>query len=153
GAHDVLGRKDGACERTPVHREMRNLMGDNLADLPNVPWLSRKRTLQPLFTKQYVRGFGGHMSQAAAMIADGLRDGAEVNLDAECRTLTMRALGRSVLGMDLDERAEAIAEPLGTALSYAADRGVRPLRAPPWLPTPARHRARTAYGSMHALAN
>src|SRR4029079_8898769 len=65
----------------------------------------------------------------------------------------MRALGRSVLGMDLDERAEAIAEPLSTALSYAADRGVRPLRAPRWLPTPARHRARTAYGSMHALAN
>ena len=48
------------------------------------------------------------MSQAAAMIADGWRDSAEVDLDAECRRLTMRALGRSVLGMDLDERADAL---------------------------------------------
>ena len=52
GARDVLGRKDDACDRTAVHREMRHLMGDNLVDLPNTPWLSRKRTLQPLFTKQ-----------------------------------------------------------------------------------------------------
>jgi len=100
GARDVLGRKDDACDRTAVHREMRLLMGDNLADLPNAPWLSRKRTLQPLFTKQYVRLFGEHMAGAAAMIADGWRDGAEVDLDAESRRLTMRALGRSVLGTD-----------------------------------------------------
>ena len=59
GARDVLGRKDDACDRTAVHREMRHLMGDNLVDLPNAPWLSRKRTLQPLFTKQRVRSFSG----------------------------------------------------------------------------------------------
>ena len=46
-----------------MHREMRHLMGDNLVDLPNAPWLSRKRTLQPLFTKQRVRAFSGHMSR------------------------------------------------------------------------------------------
>ncbi len=128
-------------------------MGDNLADLPNGPWLSRKRTLQPLFTKQYVRTFGDHMSQAAAMVADGWRGSANVDLDAACRRLTMRALGRSVLGMDLDEHAQAIAEPLRIALSYVADRGVRPVRAPRWLPTPARRRAVAANATMHTLAN
>ena len=34
GARDVLGRKDDACDRTAVHREMRHLMGDNLARSP-----------------------------------------------------------------------------------------------------------------------
>ena len=153
GAHDVLGRKDESCDRTAVQREMQRLIGDNIVDLPNEPWLSRKRTLQPLFTKQRVRTFGGHMSQAAAMIADGWRDSAEVDLDAECRRLTMRALGRSVLGMDLDERADALAEPLSIVLSHIADRGTRPVRAPRWLPTPARRRARAARTTLRRLAN
>ncbi len=152
GARDVLGRKDDACDRTAVHREMRLLMGDNLADLPNAPWLSRKRTLQPLFTKQYVRRFGDHMAEAAAMIADGWRDGTEVNLDADSRRLTMRALGRSVLGTDLDERSYAVAEPLNIALSHVADRGTRPVNPPRWLPLPSRRRAVAAYTTMHRLA-
>jgi cytochrome P450 len=152
GARDVLGRKDDACDRTPVHREMRLLMGDNLADLPNAPWLSRKRTLQPLFTKQYVRRFGDHMAEAAAMIADGWRDGTEVDLDADSRRLTMRALGRSVLGTDLDERSYAVAEPLKIALSHVADRGTRPVNPPRWLPLPSRRRAVAAYATMHRLA-
>jgi cytochrome P450 len=152
GARDVLGRKDDACDRTAVHREMRLLMGDNLADLPNAPWLSRKRTLQPLFTKQYVRRFGDHMAEAAAMVADGWRDGAEVDLDADSRRLTMRALGRSVLGTDLDERSHALSEPLKIALAHVADRGTRPVNPPRWLPLPSRRRAVAAYATMHRLA-
>jgi deazaflavin-dependent oxidoreductase (nitroreductase family) len=41
----------------------------------------------------------------AERVPRGWRDGAEVDLDTECRTLTLRVLGRSVLGLDLDERA------------------------------------------------
>lgn len=153
GAHEVLALRNDSCDRTVVHRELRYLMGDNLADLPNEPWRARKRTLQPVFTKQYVRAFGGHMSQAAEMVAGSWQDGERIDLDAQARRLTMRALGRSVLGMDLDEHGHAIAEPLNVALSYAADRGLRPVRAPRWLPTPARRRARAAYGSMFRLAD
>ena len=136
-----------------IHREMRQLLGENLFDLMHEQWLPRRRVLQPIFTKQHVRAFGGHMSQAAEMVADGWRDGAEVDLDAECRRLTLRALGRSVLGLDLDERADAVGEPLRIALTYIADRAVRPIRAPRWLPTPARRRARAAARPIYALAN
>ena len=79
----------------------------------------------------------------------GWRDGAEVDLDTECRTLTLRVLGRSVLGLDLDERADALAAPLVTVVNYVVDRALRPVRAPRWLPTPARHRARAASSALH----
>src|SRR5262249_21666149 len=75
------------------------------------------------------------------------------DLDTECRRLTLRALGRSVLGLDLDERSDALADPLRIALEYIANRSLRPLRAPRWLPTPARHRARAAGATMHGLAH
>ena len=109
---------------------------------------SAPTALQPIFTKQHVRDFGGHMAQAAEMVADGWADGAEIDLDTECRRLTLRALGRSVLGLDLDEHSDAIAEPLRSRSKYIADRALQPLRAPRWLPTPARRRARAA--SEHA---
>jgi len=86
------------------------------------------------------------------MIAQHWAEGATIDLDTEARRLTMRVLGRSVLGMDLNERAEALAEPLNIAVSYATDRGMRPIRAPWWLPTPARHRARAAAATLRQLA-
>jgi len=152
GIRDILGRKDDTIEKTVVHQEMRHLLGGNLFDLMHDEWLPRRRALQPIFTKQHVRQFGGHMSQAAEMVTVGWPDGGEVDLDADCRRLTMRALGRSVLGLDLDERADTVAEPMQAALKYIADRALRPVRAPRWLPTPARRRALAATDTMRQLA-
>ncbi|MEZ0365435.1 cytochrome P450 [Mycobacterium sp. pUA109] len=152
GAHDVLGRGGALVDRTRVHEEMRHLMGPNLFDLPHEPWLPRRRTLQPLFTKQHVREFGGDMAQAAEMVVGGWGDGAVVDLDTECRRLTLRALGRSVLGLNLDVHAESIAAPLRVALEFVADRGNAPVHAPRWLPTPARRRARGASATLRRLA-
>jgi cytochrome P450 len=149
---DVLGRTDDVIDKATIHREMRRVLGDNLFDLPHDEWLPRRRALQPVFTKQHVRQFAGDMADAAEMIAGGWADGTEIDLDAESRRLTLRALGRSVLGLDLDERSDAVAEPLRIALHYIAARATHPVRAPRWLPTPARKRARAATETMRGLA-
>jgi cytochrome P450 len=94
----------------------------------------------------------GHMAEAAEGLPMRWPDGAEVDLDSECHALTLRALGRSVPGLDLDERAEAVGPALRTALKYCADRAYRPMRAPHWLPTPARRRAHAASAALHRLA-
>lgn len=151
-ARDILGETGSAAERTSAHDEVRYLFGPSLFTFTHEAWLPRRRTLQPVFTKQNVRAFGGDMAQAADGVAAGWADEAVVDLDAESRRLTMRALGRSVLGIDLDERAEAIAEPLRTALSYVTSRVTSPFRPPRWLPTPARRRARAAAATVHSLA-
>lgn len=153
GARDILGRGGGHVERTRVHHEMRHLLGANLFNLTHEPWLARRRTLQPIFTKQHVSEFGGHMAQSAQTVAESWLDGTEVDLDSECRRLTLRALGRSVLGIDLDDHCDAIAEPLRVALEYLADRALRPISAPRWLPNPARRRARAANSALHRLAD
>lgn len=151
GGHDILGRTDAFVEKTTVHAEMRSLMGENLFDTTHDRWLPRKRTLQPIFTKKQVRAFAGHMTHAAEIVSERWLAGTQVDLDVESRRLTMRALGRSVLGIDLDEHADAIAEPMRVALSYIADRSLSPVRAPRWLPTLARRRARTAVKTLRKL--
>lgn len=156
GIRDVLGRNDDAAERCLVHDEVRALGGQSLFVLPNEPWGPRRRALQPVFTKQHVQKFGGHMSRAAQMVVDdwcaaGAASGVDVDLDVACRRVAMRSLGRSVLGLDLNARADAIAESMHIASSYTADRALRPVRAPRWLPTPARARARRAVTTMRRV--
>jgi cytochrome P450 len=154
GIRDILSVRDGSVDKTStVAVELRRLLGGNLFVLPHTEWLPRRRTLQPVFTRQRVRQFGGHMAEAAEMVCGTWRDCAEIDLDAECRTLTLRALGRSVLGLDLDERSDTIAEPLRVATSYAVRRALRPLRAPHWMPTPAQRRARAAAKKIRGLAD
>lgn len=154
GIRDILSVRDGSVDKTSaVATELRRLLGGNLFVLPHTEWLPRRRTLQPVFTRQRVRQFGGHMAEAAEIVCATWREGAEIDLDAQCRTLTLRALGRSVLGLNLDERSDAIAEPLRVATSYAVRRALRPLRAPAWMPTPARRRARAAAAAIRELAD
>jgi cytochrome P450 len=151
GIRDVLGRTDGLTERCQIHQEVRNVAGDNLFDLPNRSWLPRRRAVQPVFTKQNVDRFGRHMTQAAQTIADRWRESADVDLDAECRRLAMRSLGYSILGLDINEHASVIAKNMHVASAYTADRALRPVRAPRWLPTPGRRRARRAVAAMRRV--
>jgi cytochrome P450 len=148
GVRDVLGRTDGLTERCQLHQEIRNVAGDNLFVLPNKEWAPRRRILQPVFTKHSVDSFGRHMTQAAQTSADHWREVGDVDLDGECRRLAMRSLGRSILGVDVNEFGSEIAANMHVASRYAADRGLRPVRAPRWLPTPSRRRARAAVATM-----
>jgi cytochrome P450 len=150
---DVLSILDGSVDKTsPTFNELRRIIGSNLANLPHEPWATRRQTLQPVFTRQRVREFGGHMAQAAEMVCAPWRDSPEIDLDEECRRLTLRALGRSVLGLDFKDDPEEVAEPLRIAMTYALHRALQPVRAPWWLPTPARRRARAASAEIHRIA-
>jgi len=153
GMRDVLGRSDAFSDRCIIHDEVRDMAGDSLWVLPNEQWRPRKRALQPVFTKHKVRDFGGHMSAAAQRFVDRWPDGGEVDLDVECRKVAMQSLGRSVLGIDLNERADTIARCMHVASSYTADRALRPVRAPRWLPTPARRRAARAVAEMREITD
>jgi len=154
GARDVLGRTDEIADRggTTTTIQMHRLMGGNLLNLPHHQWLPRRRTLQPMFTKLRVRRYAGHMAAAAQTVVDGWCDGATLDLDTECRALTLRALGRSVLGLDLDNRADTVGPALRTALTWVADRATRPVNLPQCMPTPGQQRARRANAALHQLA-
>lgn len=154
GARDVLSRSYPFVDRAqPVFNEHRRLVGGSLFNFKHEAWLPRRRALQPVFTKQHVTQFAGRMAEGADRLSQAWGDGAELDLDRECRTLTLRVLARSVLGLDLDARADPLGEPLRTGAMYLAGRAVRPVRAPWWLPTPARRRARAASATFHGLAD
>jgi len=154
GAHDVLARTDAFAERaaTPMALEIRRLLGDNLLVVPHHEWLPRRRELQPIFTKQHVPWFAGHMAEVAEQLADHWALGAAVDLDAECRALTLRALCHSILAIDLGDRPQMVGAALRASLKWAADRASRPINPPRWWPTRGQRRARAAGAALHTLA-
>jgi cytochrome P450 len=154
GAHDILARTDAFAERaaTPIAVELRRLMGDNLLVVPHREWLPRRRALQPIFTKHHVPRFAGHMAEVAEQLADRWALGATVDLDADCRAMTLGALGHSILATDLADRAEVVGAALRVGGKWAADRALRPINPPRWWPTRGQRKARAARASLHALA-
>ena len=151
GARDVLGGSDGAFDKEGVIHVETRALGANLFNMPHDAWLTRKRVLQPLFTKRHVAQYAGHMATAADVLAQEWLDRREIDLDHECRRLTLRVIGRSVFGLDLGERADALGPPIQRALRFITGRATRPVRAPRWLPTPARRELRLSLASIDAV--
>ena len=153
GARDVLTHSDGTFDkdRSVAFSQHRYAWGEDLFNLPHRRWLPRRRALQPLFTRQRVNTYAGHMADAATEFATGYADGSVVDLNAEVRRLTLRVLGRSVLGIDLGARAEELGPPVEHGLRWVTKRATRPVRMPRWLPTPARFRLNRSMATIHAI--
>lgn len=153
GARDVLGGNDSPFDKEGlVHVESRAL-GINSFNMPNEPWRARRRTLQPLFTKKHVAGFARHMAGAADSLTQEWIREESIDLNQQCRRLTLRVIGQSVFGFDLGDRAERLGSPIETSLRWITGRAMRPVRAPQWLPTPARRRLRTSLNAMRAVVD
>lgn len=151
GARDVLAGSDSPFDKQgAIHHQVR-VLGTNVFSMENEPWRPRRRALQPLFTKKHVAGYAGHMAAAAAVVGDEMiRDGT-VDLDTACRRLTLRVVGRSMFGRDLGEQALELGPAIRTSLNWVTGRAMRPVRAPAWLPTPARRRLRSARGLIRRV--
>jgi cytochrome P450 len=150
---EICGIRDGSVDKTsPVVTELRALIGGNLFVFPYAEWLPRRRTLQPVFTRQRVSQFAVDVAEAAEAVCATWRDGDEVDLSAQCVALTLRSLGRSVFGLDLAQRADSIAEPLRIVTAYTVGRALTPFRMPRWVPTPSRRRAHAAAATLRELA-
>lgn len=149
GAHDVLGGADGAFDKEMVvHVENRVWAGTNLFNLAHEPWLGQRRALQPLFTKQHVAVYAECMAESARVLAESWAAAGSIDLDLETRSLTLGVLGQSLFGIELGDRAETLGRPLAHTVQFVASRSLQPVRAPTWMPTPARHRFRTAKASV-----
>lgn len=159
-ARDTLGRHDEALDKYTPFNVQRRLLGraagrpsDDLFHMTYTPWLARKRTLQPVFTRPRVATYAHGMADVAAELAARWTEAGTVDLAAESRELTLEVLGRSVFGLQLGGRARDLAPHVEWVMTYVLARGLRPVRAPSWLPTPARSRFFRAWDAIDAISN
>lgn len=136
-----------------MSHELSAVLGDNLLTMSHAEWRPRRRVIQPLFTVRNVKSFASHVASLAEESSERWLSGAgEIDLDRECRALTLRVLGLSILGMDLQGRDDTVASVLRHAVPWAVNRAMRPVNLPRWWPTRARRRAAAASEALHRLA-
>lgn len=152
GAHDVLARKDDAIDKYgAIHEELRKF-GPNLFNMARAEWLPRRRALQPVFTRQRVATYAGAIGAVVDRAVTSWAASGAVDVQAVTQELTTEVLGRTLLGTSLGDRAPQLAADFRYFGDYMLARAQRPVKAPLWLPTPARRRHRACRGRLLAVA-
>lgn len=153
GARDVLTATYPTVDRDfPFMTEQQKLNGGSLLNFSHRQWVGRRRILQPVFTKQRIAELNEQMYEIACAAAQSWSDGAEIDLDRESRRITMRVLGRSIMGFEPGAYTDELVDPLRRVSKYIADRGRAPIRLPRWVPTRERRHAVAFNRLAHDLA-
>lgn len=153
GARDVLTATYPAVDRDfPFMTEQQKLNGGSLLNFSHREWVGRRRMLQPVFTTARIAELNGQMYDIAADAATSWRDGFEIDLDRESRRITMRVLGRTIMGFEPGSYTDELVDPLRRISKYIADRGRAPVKLPSWVPTRERRFAVKFNKVAHDLA-
>ncbi|HET7691105.1 MAG TPA: cytochrome P450 [Nocardioidaceae bacterium] len=152
GMHDVLTASGEDVDKKTVFHKQTWLWGWNVFNMVHEDWVPRRRILQPVFTKKHVESFTGHMAKSADEVAAEWADAGRISLNSATRSLTLRVLGRSLFGLELQHDAPVLEQAVEDQLFYITKRGTAPVRAPVWLPTPQRARFRRNVAVVKEIA-
>ncbi|GCB00310.1 cytochrome P450 [Mycolicibacterium sp. NCC-Tsukiji] len=153
GARDVLTATYPAVDRDfPFMTEQQKLNGGSLLNFSHKEWVGRRRMLQPVFTTARIAELNEQMYDIATDAATSWRDGSEIDLDRESRRITMRVLGRTIMGFEPGSYTDELVDPLRRISKYIADRGRAPVKLPSWVPTRERRFAVKFNKVAHDLA-
>jgi cytochrome P450 len=147
GAHRVLAGASARYRKdNRLYAEMSDAFGDGLLTSQDETWLRQKRFLQPLFTHAQVAQYVPAMAAEARTLVERWTGRESVELHGETGRLTLRVVGRALLGADLDEAVDVLRTMLPALSEDLRRRGFSPFPTPPGWPTPAnlrlrRHRA------------
>ena len=136
------------------YRFTRLVIGDGLVATEGDVWRRQRRMVQPAFHEARVAALAGQMADATAAMLDrwdALRlaeSGEPFNVAAEMVGLTLRIVGKTLLGVDLGGETDVISPAVTEALSYLDYRMNNRIVWPLAVPTPRNLRFRRAMRTM-----
>lgn len=158
GVKQVLtGPRDGYSKRNRFYVEIAEAFGWGLLTTEGERWQRQRRLVQPLFTRKQIASYAELMAEEAAAVARrwrrAARAGESVDANAEMVRLTLRVVGRSIFGEDV-ERAVAVLDSAFPVLNRATfRRAMSPVAMPRSWPTPENRRAARARGALYGVVD
>jgi cytochrome P450 len=93
------------------------LLGEGLLTSEGDVHRRQRRTIQPIFRHERIRGYGEVMVEQAERLTAGWEDGATVDVHEEMYRLTLAIVGRTLFDRDIEaEDAREVSEALNTGL-------------------------------------
>ena len=134
---------------------VRVVVGAGLVTTEGAAWRRLRRMAQPSFHAQRVAALAGVMTEATDAMRSRwqvyARSGEPLDVAEEFVALTLRIVGRALLGIDLGGEADQIGPAMTTALAYLEYRLANLLVLPLSVPTPRNRRARHALAALDAI--
>ncbi len=125
----------------------RGVEDDSVTASTGDEWTRLRKGLQPAFTWDGIRGYGRQMADRTAEHVGRWDAGDQFDLLEEMRLLTLRILGDTLLGVDM-EGDEAVVKDAADALIDRADPRRFGQLLPDWVPTPTQRRFERAIGNL-----
>jgi cytochrome P450 len=148
------GSREGYSKETPGYREIAAATGQGLLTSEGQPWRRQRRLIPPLFTRKQIATYATLMAEEAARTSDrwdrGAGQGGTVDAHDEMIRLTLRVVGRAIVGADVEHATHVI-----QCTVPVLTRHMLPAPWPRWpaWPTPANLRAARAQRALYALCD
>ena len=122
-----------------VNARLKLFLGEGLLTSEGGFWLRQRRLMQPAFHRRRVAALAKLMTEATEEMLVRWQTSAEsgrpLDVADEMTLLTLRIVGRALLGADLSEEAEALGGAFQVALEYVNFRSTHLLSMPQRIPT------------------
>ena len=112
-------------------------------------WRRLRRALQPAFTAERIGGYGAQMARRTARHVEAWSEGETLDLHREMRLLTVRILGDTLLGVDLEDDESVVMDAADALIARSDPRRPGQL-LPDWVPTPTERRFRERVAALDA---
>lgn len=135
----VLRDRHERYVKGPVIARVKVLIGEGLFTSEGAFWRRQRRLAQPAFHRERIAGFVDAMvactTERLERWAPAAHAGHTIDVAAEMSELTLTVVGRTLFGTDLSMDAPEVGVALRAALAGTADRALRWMAPPMWLPT------------------
>jgi cytochrome P450 len=118
-AREVLVTRARGFRKSPALRNARRVLGEGLLTSEGDLHRRQRRLIQPLFHHERIATYAATFVAAARDAAARWEDGAELDVHAEMARLTLSIVGRTLFGVDLEDRSP---EQIARALRDVLDR-------------------------------
>ena len=155
GVHQVLTNGSVPVRRTIGFAVLAELLGQGLLTSDGAVWLRQRRSLQPLFTPRRVAGYLDLMAAEAERMAAGpeVRSGSVIDLHELMQQYTIRVVGRTLFGDDIEDVVPAMRRLVPFIGDLAQARAMQLARPPLAWPTPRNRLVVRARRQLYAVVD
>jgi len=158
GLRQVLaGTRDGYTKRNRFYVQIAEALGWGLLTTEGERWQRQRRLIQPLFTRKQIAGYADLMAQEAAAVArrweSAARVGAGIDAHAEMVRLTLRVVGRTIFGDEVEPAVPVLGSAFPVLTRHTIRRALSPASTPASWPTPGNRQAARARQALYGVVD
>lgn len=116
----LVTQADSFAKTHTAMEALSSVLGTGLLTSDGDLWRRHRRLANPAFAKRAVEGYVAPMIEEASRIAAELKEGARVDLAERMTTLTLRVVGRTLFGTDVDADIAKIGKAMGVFQTFLA---------------------------------